>query len=98
MINFTYIVENFIEWAVTPFTNVFGNMFWASIFSAVIAISWIATKNLAVTLGAILLTFGIFGTTNAFLTTPEYSLFFGIVAVASIAGLMLELFITRGNN
>lgn len=96
--NFTYIMEHFVEWATTPYRLVFGDMFWVALFSGVIAISWIISRDLAVTLGAILITFAIFGSTNAFINSGEFGLFFSIIAVASIAGLILELFIVRGNN
>lgn len=93
-IDWTNFTTELIDWLIYPYTNALGNLFWPSIFAVIIAVSFvISNKNLTVVVGAILLTFGIFGTTNAFLAEPAYSLFFSVIAIAALAGTILLLLV-----
>ena len=95
-IDFTTFSTDWIEWLFYPFTNILGAFVWAIIFAVIIAIAYVASdKNIGVVVGAIFITFGIFGSTNAFLGAPEFSLFFSIIAIAAVAGLMIQLFVKR---
>lgn len=95
LINFTNFSANPINWFMTPFTDEFGALTWPIIFAAVIGFTYAATKNIGSTVALIFLTFGLFGTTNAFLQAPEFSLFFSIIAAAGFAGTIAVLFFRR---
>ena len=94
-LNFTNFSTDFLNWSVTPYTNYFGNYFWLLIFAAVIGFTYVSTGNLGSTIAVIFVTFAVFGTTNVFVNEPEYSLFFSIIAIAGLAGIILTLFIKR---
>ena len=87
--------SNPVEWMAYPFTSIIGQLFWPSIFAVAIVISWGVSKNIGVVVSAILITFGIFGGTQYFISAPEYSLFFAIICAVGIAGTILKLFLGR---
>lgn len=90
--NFTNFSNNPLNWSLTPFTDIFGILFWPIIFASVIGLTYTATKNIGSVVAMIFLTFGLFGTTNAFLQTPEFTLLFSIIAAAGFAGVVAVLF------
>jgi hypothetical protein len=95
LINFTNFSDNPINYFMTPFTDEFGVLTWPIIFAAVIGFTYAATKNVGSVVAMIFLTFGLFGTTNAFLQTPEFTLFFSIIATAGFAGTVAVLFFKK---
>ena len=95
LINFSNFSINPIKYFMTPYTDEFGELTWPIIFAAVIGFTYAATKNIGSTVAMIFLTFGLFGTTNAFLQAPEFSLFFSIIAAAGFAGTIAVLFFRR---
>ena len=94
-INFTNFSINPIKWLLTPYTDQFGELVWPIIFTAVIGFTYASTKNIGAVVAMILLTFGLFGTTNAFLQAPEFSLFFSIIAAMGFAGTIAVLFFKK---
>jgi hypothetical protein len=95
LINFTNFSNNPMDWFLTPFRDEFGILTWPIIFAAVIGFTYTATKNVGSVVAMIFLTFGLFGTTNAFLQTPEFTLFFSIIAAAGFAGVVAVLFFKK---
>lgn len=95
LINFTNFSINPINWFMTPYTDQFGELIWPIIFAAVIGFTYAGTKNIGSVVAMILLTFGLFGTSNAFLQAPEFSLFFSVIAAAGFAGVIAVLFFKR---
>ena len=90
-IDWATFTNNPAEWFAYPFTSILGPLFWVSIFSVVIVVVWrISNKDVGAVVAAILITFGIFGGTEYFIAAPEYSLFFAIICVIGIAGLVLQ--------
>jgi len=96
-INFSNFSANPIEWSLYAFRVHFGMLVWPIIFTAVIGFTYGITHNLGSVVAVILLTFCLFGTTNYFLQAPEFNLFFSIIAVIGIAGMMLVLFFRRSH-
>lgn len=94
-INWDTFTTDLIEWMFYPFTNILGSLFWVIIFSIVIGMSWIISRDIGVVLGVTLVTFGIFGGTNAFLGASEYSFFFSVVATLCFAGLVIQIFVKK---
>lgn len=95
VIDWNTFTNNWIDWLFYPFTNILGGLFWVTIFAIVIGMSWIVSRDIGVVLGTTLVTFGIFGSTNAFLSASEYSLFFSVIAVLCFAGLIIQIFIKK---
>ena len=96
-INFTNFSTDFITWSMTPYTDQLGNYFWLAIFAVVIGFTYVSTRNIGSTVAAIFITFAAFGTTNIFLNAAEYSLFFSIIAIVGLAGIITTLFVKRRN-
>lgn len=95
-IDWNTLTNNPVEWFSYPFTNLMtASIFWPSVFAVVIAIAWVVSKNLGVVTAAVLITFGIFGSSGYFLAAPEFSLFFAVIAIAGFAGTILQVFITK---
>lgn len=93
-IDWNAFTQNPVDWFAYPFVNVIGSSFWVALFAVVIGMAWVLSKNVTVTVAAILITFGFFGGTQYFISSPEYSLFFAVICVIGIAGTILELFIS----
>lgn len=92
-VDLTGFFSNPIEWSMTPFQMYFGVLMWPVIFAGVVGLTWGLTKNFGSVTMMIFLIFGLFGTTNAFIQSPELSFFFSVIAVAGIAGTVLIVFI-----
>ncbi len=96
LFNWTDFSTDFMTWWMSAFIDPLGGAFWPLIFTTVFGVTFlISNKNLAVTTAAILMTFGIFGTYEAFVSQPEFSLFFSIIAIAGFAGTAAALFIKK---
>lgn len=95
LVNFTEFYDNPIEWALTPFRVHLGDYLWPSIFAAAIAFVYVTTHSIGSVLATILLVFGLFGSTSDFIVFPEFRLFFSILAVAGLAGVILSLFLKK---
>ena len=90
--NFTEFEDGIVDWFTKPYREYFGNFTWLIIFAAVIALVYGVSQNLPATVAAICITFAVYGGTEAMLGNPEYSLFFSIIAIAGIAGLVGSMF------
>lgn len=85
---------NPLTWIITAFTkHLTESMVWILIFSGVIFFTYGVSRNAQATVAMIMLVFGIFGTTNYFLQSPEFSIFFEIIAIVGFAGGLIALFI-----
>ena len=97
--NWTNFSENFNEFWMTPYKLYLNEAFWPVIFTSVFGLSFVISKgNIAVTAAAVLFTFGVFGSTEAFKDSPEFSLLFGLVAIACFAGTVAMIFTKRSNH
>lgn len=95
--NWSDFTDDFMNYWQTPFKLYLGEAIWVVLFGGVFAFSYVISKrDIAVTTAAVLLTFGVFGTTQTFLGQPEFSMFFSIVAIAGYAGTVMMLFVKRG--
>ena len=88
---------NLPEWALGPFKVYVGDFVWMFIFVGVIAITWGSSKHISSVLMVILLLFAAYGTQRVFVDNSEISLLFSIVAAASVAAIMLGLFLRKRN-
>jgi hypothetical protein len=95
LFNFTNFSEGVLEWFMTPFGTYIGNLKWVLIFAMAIFITLLLTKSLLSTIAIIMLTFALFGTTEAFLQYPQVSVFFAVVTITGIAGLFTVLYLKR---
>ena len=93
--NWDLFSGNFMEFWQWPYKNALGDAFWPIIFTGVFGLAYSISKDLAVTTAAILITFGIFSTTEVFGGNPEYSLFFSIIAIAGYAGAVAAIFFKK---
>lgn len=95
--NWSNFSEDFMNYWQQPYKLYLGETWWIVIFGGVFGLSYIVShRDIAVTTAAVLITFGVFGTTQTFLGSPEFSLFFSIVAIAGYAGTVMVLFVKRG--
>jgi hypothetical protein len=85
-IDFGLFQHSVLDWFLTPYKTYFDEAIWLILFACVIGLSWALSKNLTAVMTSILITFACYGATNAFLNEPQYSLFFSIIAIASMAG------------
>lgn len=91
--NWTNFSEQFMQFWQYPYRLYLDDMFWPVVFTGVFGLSLMISKgNLAVTGAAVLFTFGVFGSSEAFRSNPEFSMLFGIVAIACFAGSIAMLF------
>lgn len=98
VIDWATLSTNPAEWFAYPFTNILGGAFWVIVFAVIIAVVWVVSDNdVGATVASILITFGIFGGTQYFISAPEYSLFFAIICAVGIAGTILQLFLGRND-
>lgn len=88
---------NFPEWAMGPYKVYVGDFVWMFLFIGVIAITWGSSDHISSTLLVILLMFAAYGTQRVFVDNSEISLLFSIIAVASVAAIMLGLFLRKRN-
>ena len=86
---------NFPEWALGPYKVYVGDFVWMFLFIGVIAITWGSSKHISSVLMVILLLFAAYGTQRVFVDNSEISLLFSIIAAASIAAIMLGLFLRK---
>jgi len=94
--NWTNFSEDFMNFWRYPYELYLTDAFWPVIFTSVFGLSFIISKgNLAVVTASVLFTFGIFGTTESFANAPEFSMLFGLVAIAGFAGTIALLFFKR---
>lgn len=94
--NWTNFSQDFMNFWRYPYELYLSEMFWPVIFTGVFGLSLLVSKgNIAVTTAAVLFTFGIFGSSEVFKSAPEFSLLFGLVAIAGFAGTVAMLFIKR---
>lgn len=95
--NWTNFTDDFMDYWQYPFKLYLGNELWVVIFGGIFGFSYVVSKrDIAVTTAAVLMTFGVFGTTQTFLGQPEFSLFFGLIAIAGFAGTVMVIFVKRG--
>jgi len=93
--NYTVFSRDVPSWFMSPFTIYIDDLLWPLIFVFVIGIVHMAGGHVVSTLGAILLTFAVFGAKRGFIDNPELSLFFSVIAVACLAAIVLAMFLTR---
>ena len=94
-IDFDGFANDTITWLFSVYETHLGVLVWPIIFAAVIGFTYTSTKSIGSVVAVIFLTFGLFGTANVFLQSPEFSLFFSIIAAAGFAGVVLALFLKR---
>lgn len=68
---------------------------WMVIFSGVIFWTWGKTHDIGSTIAVIFLTFGLFGTSNYFIQSPEFSLLFEAIALFGFSLCIVALFIKK---
>lgn len=95
MFNFSNFTSGVIDWFLDPFKTYLGEFAYPVLFVSVFVVALGVSRNLGVAVAVLLVTFGLFGSTDAFNTAPEFSLFFSIIAVIGITALVLMLFIKR---
>ena len=93
--NWDLFSNDFMEFWQYPYKLTLGDAFWPVVFTGVFGLAYGISRDLSVTTAAILLTFGIFSTTEVFANNPEYSLFFSIIASAGYAGAVAVLFFKK---
>lgn len=93
--NFTEFEDNVLNYMTKPYRKYFDEFTWLMIFALVIILAYGISHDVTTTLGAIFITFALFGTTNAFLGNPQYTLFFSIVAALSLAATVYSLYVTK---
>ena len=89
------ISNDIIGYSLTPIQLYLGVLMWPVILAFIIALVYRSTHNLGSVTAAIFLVFGLFGTTNGFIQTPEISLWFFIVAALGYSGTILTIFIKK---
>ena len=97
MNNFTYIMENFMNWSMQGYTNVLGvsvggGFVWAFIFSIVIGYVYIKNQSVVAAAVAALIIFTVFA--DALLDIPEFVMVIHIT-VALIFTMLLLIFISK---
>jgi len=93
--NYTNFSRDVPTWFMGPYMLYIDDLLWPLIFVFVIGIVHMAGGHVVSTLGAILLTFAVFGAKKGFIDNPELSLFFSVIAVACTAALVLAMFLRR---
>jgi hypothetical protein len=93
--DFNIFNNSVINWGFMPFTFYFDDLLWPFIFVAVVGLTWSTTKHVSTVLASILLTFGAYGYKIGFISSPEISIFFSLVAVLCVAILMLGVFLRK---
>jgi len=93
--NWDLFSDNFMDFWQYPYVDALGDAFWPVIFTGVFGLTFAISRDLAVATAAILITFGIFSTTEVFAGNPEYSLFFSIIAIAGYAGAVAAMFFKK---
>lgn len=92
MHNFTYIIENFMEWSLQGYTALLGFLFWPIIFTTISVYVYLKQQSATAWAIAILIFIAVFG--NELLgVDPWLNLIYVLVAF-SFMGLTL-LFITK---
>ena len=93
--NFSYMQQNIIPMMLLGYERILGHFLWAFVFSAIIG--YVIVKNKSTTAGAvaILLVFGAFGATSAFLQMTAFTMFMQLLFALSITGLVVVYFMRR---
>ena len=85
--NFTYIMENFIEWATGQFIVAMGFFFWPLVFMGLIGYVYLKNQSLVIVIAAILCIMAVFG--NALVGVQPLINFLYVAVAAIVAGLLL---------
>lgn len=94
--NISQIMEQgFIDWALEAYTVLFGVWVWPLIFIGIIGYVYAVNKSATSAAVAICLIFGIFGITGIFADVGEFSQFSSLIALFSIAGGFVALFLNK---
>lgn len=87
--------SNVPGWHIKGFERYLGAFVMPIIFAMFIGFVYMSSTDLTSTVYMIFITFALYGTTNAFIQAEEYSLFFAIIAIIGIAGIILSLFLKK---
>lgn len=93
--NYSNFTADPVDYAMTPFQTYVGLLMWPIIMAGVIGVVYRETDHMSTTVAAIFIVFALFGSTNAFIQSPEISQWFFIVAVLGWAGVVLTLFVKK---
>jgi len=94
--NITEIMDQgFIDWALSAYETLFGVWMWPLIFVGIVGYVYAVNKSATAAAVAICLIFGIFGITGIFADVGEFSQFSYVIALFSIAGGFVAVFLNR---
>lgn len=89
--NFTYIMQNFIEWSTGPYITAIGFFFWPLVFTGLIGYVYLKNQSLVIAAAGILMIMAVFG--NALIGVQPFLNFLYIAVAAIAAGLFVMIFL-----
>ena len=94
MNNITYIMENFWEWSLQGYVDVFGFFFWPIMFSGIIGYIYLKSTSATSATVVILLLCGAFATTGIFTNVGGFVMMLQLIVTLSCVSLVV-LFVSK---
>ena len=92
--NFTWIMQNFVEWSTGPFITAMGFFFWPLIFTGLIGYVYLKNQSLVITVAAILIIFAAFS--NALILSVQPWINFLYIAVSAVVAALFVVIFLKG--
>jgi len=94
--NITEIInQGWVDWTLEAYKTLFGIWMWPLIFTGIVGYVYAVNKSATSAAVAICIIFGIFGITGIFADVGEFSQFSYVIALFSIAGGFVALFMNK---
>ena len=91
-VNFTYIMENFMQWSTQGYTTALGVIFWPLFFCGIIGYVYMKQQSLVAVTIVILIIFSVFG--NALLGVTVFTILMYLIVSLVMTALFL-IFMTK---
>ena len=98
-VNWSDITDNWVEYAFTGYSNIFGDWVYPLIFLGLIGYIYCVNKSAFSAAAAICIIFAVFGVTGIFSSpdTMYFTLISWVILIFSFAGLFVVLIVKKGD-